>query len=103
MSDELSNDAQFVRDAESVRDDGYRTDDERRLARWALGLHAKLERQAATYTQPNEGWACFHCGERFLKYGPAKAHFGETPDALAACARLVDAMHTVSDKLEEAK
>ncbi len=40
---------------------------------------------SATYTMPNGGWICFHCGERFTTFGAAQDHFGETPDAEAGC------------------
>ena len=38
-----------------------------------------------TYPQPKDGWVCFHCGERFLKYGAARDHFGPTPESRPAC------------------
>ena len=40
---------------------------------------------ADTYSQPKDGWVCFHCGERFLKWGDARDHFGESPDDKTAC------------------
>lgn len=47
-------------------------------------LSGIIERRNATYTKPNEGFVCFHCGERFLTYESAKEHFGEGPDSLRA-------------------
>lgn len=38
-----------------------------------------------TYPMPADGWVCFHCGERFTKYGTALLHFGATPISTAAC------------------
>ena len=89
---ELSQRASDRRDAEHIRDDGYRTDEERRLAGRYIALddvliaaEAKIERRNATYTKPGEGFVCFHCGERFLTYESAKEHFGEKPDAQPTC------------------
>ena len=59
---ELSQRASDRRDAEHIRDDGYRTDEERRLAGRYIALddvliaaEAKIERRNATYTKPSEG------------------------------------------------
>ena len=38
-----------------------------------------------TYSQPEDGWVCFHCGERFTTFGAARDHFGERPEAKLAC------------------
>ncbi len=38
-----------------------------------------------TYPQPEHGWTCFHCGEIFKKFGAARDHFGETPEAVTGC------------------
>ena len=38
-----------------------------------------------TYTQPEHGWTCFHCGETFKKYGAARDHFGGSIDGPAGC------------------
>ena len=38
-----------------------------------------------TYEAPSDGWVCFHCGERFQLYLPARMHFGPTPDSIPAC------------------
>ena len=38
-----------------------------------------------TYPMPEDGWVCFHCGERFRKIGTAQDHFGSRPWAKAAC------------------
>lgn len=89
---ELSQRASDRRDAEHWRDDGYRTDEERRFAVKFIALddaliaaEAKIERRNATYTKPGEGFVCFHCGERFIDYESAKAHFGEKPDTQPTC------------------
>lgn len=45
--------------------------------------------KAATYTAPEHGWTCFHCGETFASHGihvqNARDHFGYTIDAEPAC------------------
>jgi len=41
-----------------------------------------------TYPMPKDGWVCFHCGERFKKYGTARDHFGEAPGKLLQCRAL---------------
>jgi hypothetical protein len=69
------------------------------LLEWAAGT---IERREATYRKPKEGWICFHCGERFLTYDEAKAHFGETPDALTRCVEMVDAMKAFTTRMEGA-
>lgn len=38
-----------------------------------------------TYPAPKDGWVCFHCGERFIKYGEALDHFGAHPGITPAC------------------
>ncbi len=38
-----------------------------------------------TYSQPKDGWVCFHCGERFIKPGTACDHFGPRPNSIPAC------------------
>lgn len=38
-----------------------------------------------TYSQPSDGWVCYHCGERFKTQSAAKDHFGERPEAQLAC------------------
>lgn len=38
-----------------------------------------------TYKQPEDGWVCFHCGERFTVVGAARDHFGEWPEMKPAC------------------
>ena len=43
------------------------------------------DRMGDAYTMPADGWVCFHCGERFRKYGTARDHFGETPERVTAC------------------
>lgn len=40
---------------------------------------------AETYTMPDGGWICFHCGEQLKTVGNAQDHFGGNPGALAAC------------------
>ena len=37
------------------------------------------------YPAPPDGWVCFHCGNRFQKYGYALDHFGPSPDSMPAC------------------
>ena len=34
---------------------------------------------------PEDGWVCFHCGERFTTVNSARDHFGETPLSRAIC------------------
>ena len=38
-----------------------------------------------TYSKPEHGWTCFHCGQTFTTVGSAQDHFGEYPSAPAAC------------------
>ena len=38
-----------------------------------------------TYPMPEDGWVCFHCGERFTTVGTAEDHFGARPSDMAAC------------------
>lgn len=38
-----------------------------------------------TYTKPEHGWTCFHCGETFTKVGVARDHFGAMPDVIPGC------------------
>ena len=38
-----------------------------------------------TYLSPEDGWVCFHCGERFTTVGSAEDHFGARPTDMAAC------------------
>ena len=47
---------------------------------------ARKEGETDTYTAPEHGWSCFHCGETFTKYGEALLHFGPDPGAKVACA-----------------
>lgn len=37
------------------------------------------------YPRPEDGWVCFHCGERFTTYGGARDHFGADPSKDPAC------------------
>jgi hypothetical protein len=41
--------------------------------------------EAETYTMPEHGWTCFHCGETFTTPGSAEDHFGATPDRVPGC------------------
>lgn len=38
-----------------------------------------------SYTGPQEGWTCYHCGVTFRKPGAASDHFGEVPRDKAKC------------------
>ena len=53
----------------------------RRARTWATTDDA----EAPTYEAPWDGWVCFHCGERFHSYMPARMHFGPTPDSVPSC------------------
>jgi len=46
---------------------------------------AETIRKPDVYPQPGDGWVCYHCGERFTKYGAARDHFGDRPDSDLAC------------------
>ena len=59
-----------------------RADDAERERDEARG---RLQRQADVYERPNEGWVCYHCGERFLSPGSAEVHFGTRPTGLVRC------------------
>ena len=48
-------------------------------------LEGAAETVQETYAQPEDGWTCFHCGERFTSFGSAQDHFGARPDNMAAC------------------
>lgn len=39
----------------------------------------------STYTMPEHGWTCFHCGETFTTSGSARDHFGAYPSATPGC------------------
>lgn len=39
----------------------------------------------ATYSIPEGGWTCFHCGETFTTVGGARDHFGADPIAEPGC------------------
>lgn len=43
-----------------------------------------LPSPALTYTPPEHGWTCFHCGETFKTITGARLHFGEMPGPAAA-------------------
>ena len=45
----------------------------------------ELPGDAEGYFVPEDGWVCFHCGIRFKTIRSARAHFGETPQAVARC------------------
>ena len=38
-----------------------------------------------TYPMPEEGWTCFHCGEKFTTFGAARNHFGSAPEVEIGC------------------
>lgn len=42
-----------------------------------------LPSASPTYTPPEHGWTCFHCGETFKTPGAARLHFGELPATAA--------------------
>jgi hypothetical protein len=65
------------------------------LLEWAIGT---IERRAATYQKPEEGWVCFHCGERFIDYFVAKEHFGEGPDSLRSQIKRLKALLCEADE-----
>ena len=54
-----------------------------------------------TYPAPPDGWVCFHCGQRFQKFGYAQDHFGPRPESVPACQ--MDYKHGLMElrKLEE--
>lgn len=56
-----------------------------------------------TYPQPKDGWLCFHCGERFMKWGTAQNHFGPRATSVPACILNFDEKEWLMDfrKLEE--
>jgi hypothetical protein len=41
--------------------------------------------EAETYSAPEHGWTCFHCGETFKTYGGARLHFGGYVTARPTC------------------
>jgi hypothetical protein len=48
-------------------------------------LNVQAQEDLGTYPAPSHGWTCFHCGETFLKAGPARDHFGTTQLSTPAC------------------
>lgn len=38
-----------------------------------------------SYPQPQDGWTCYFCGERFTTPGAAEDHFGPLPSAKPGC------------------
>ena len=50
-----------------------------------LAWRREQGRLSPTYVAPKDGWVCFHCGERFRKYGTARDHFGPTPESRPGC------------------
>ena len=53
----------------------------------AFGIHGAAGTMVKqdTYPMPEDGWVCFHCGERFTTVGTAEDHFGARPTDMAAC------------------
>lgn len=41
--------------------------------------------QQDTYTPPEHGWTCFHCGETFMHPNAARLHFGASVDDEPKC------------------
>ena len=74
----------------------------RRLERERDEASDKLQRQANVYERPNEGWVCYHCGERFMTPGSARLHFGTLPNTETAC-RLVGANYDLIKRLRAAE
>ena len=44
-----------------------------------------MKASRGTYPMPNDGWVCFHCGERFTTVNSARDHFGQAPASRAIC------------------
>ena len=44
-----------------------------------------ISRSQQFYSEPRDGWVCFHCGERFETSNAARDHFGARPDSDPAC------------------
>lgn len=68
----------------------------------AVVAEAKLQRQADVYERPNEGWVCYHCGERFVTPGSARLHFGTRPNTETAC-KLLGADYDLIKRLRSAE
>jgi hypothetical protein len=45
----------------------------------------EIEGACGTYPMPQDGWVCYHCGERFTTWGSAEDHFGKNPHDTPAC------------------
>lgn len=52
-----------------------------------------------TYRQPFGGWVCFHCGDTLKTPKEARAHFGETPQALPRCLDLAARVQVLEEQL----
>jgi len=46
----------------------------------------QAEEMRATYSKPEGGWTCFHCGETFTTVGSARDHFGGETYSEPGCA-----------------
>lgn len=50
-----------------------------------MGIADRVQQRNETYQKPEDGWTCFHCGDRFTTPGAARDHFGATVDSTPAC------------------
>jgi hypothetical protein len=46
---------------------------------------ADMAESSGVYEVPEHGWVCFFCGEKFMVWGCARDHFGNTPIATPGC------------------
>jgi hypothetical protein len=64
---------------------GLMSPSEAARAAWKAARQGVVSAVGATYTTPEHGWTCFHCGETFTTVGGARDHFGAKPDAMPGC------------------
>ncbi len=62
---------------------GFPEGDSRRAT--LMGIADRVQQRNETYQKPEDGWTCFHCGDRFTTPGAARDHFGATIDSTPAC------------------
>lgn len=62
---------------------GFPKDDSRREI--LLAIADRVQHRNETYQKPEDGWTCFHCGDRFTTPGAARDHFGASIAATPAC------------------